>query len=76
MLSVVMVRVVLLPLVRRCVNRSGLLVGWILLIGPPRRLLVLSREEPGVVPAEVVLALWDAVSKSSVDDFWSGLFGA
>ena len=29
-------------LVRRCVNLSGLLVGWILLISP-RRLLVLSR---------------------------------
>ena len=29
------------------------------------------REELGVVPAEVVLALGDAVSRSSVDDFWS-----
>ena len=29
------------------------------------------REELGVVPAEVVLALRDAVSRSSVDDFWS-----
>ena len=30
-------------LARRCVNLSALLIGWILLIGPPRRLLVLSR---------------------------------
>ena len=29
------------------------------------------REELGVVPAEVVLALRDAVSRSSADDFWS-----
>ena len=29
------------------------------------------REELGVVPAEVVLTLRDAVSRSSVDDFWS-----
>ena len=29
------------------------------------------RDELGVVPAEVVLALRDAVSRSSVDDFWS-----
>ena len=28
------------------------------------------RDELGVVPAEVVLALRDAVSRSSVDDFW------
>ena len=59
---------------RRYVKRSGLLVGWIILIGPPRQLLVLSRvyrEELGVVPAEVVLALRDAVSMSSVGDFWS-----
>ena len=30
-------------LARRYVNLSGLLVGWTLLVGPPRRLLVLSR---------------------------------
>ena len=29
------------------------------------------RDELGVVPGEVVLALRDAVSRSSVDDFWS-----
>ena len=29
------------------------------------------REELGVVPEEVVLALWDAASRSSFDDFWS-----
>ena len=29
------------------------------------------RNELGVVPEEVVLALRDAVSRSSVDDFWS-----
>ena len=29
------------------------------------------RDELGVVPAEVVLALKDAVFRSSVDDFWS-----
>ena len=29
------------------------------------------REELQVVPAKVVLPLWDAVSRSSVDDFWS-----
>ena len=29
------------------------------------------RDELGVVPAEVVLALRDAVSRSSADDFWS-----
>ena len=42
------------------------------------------RDELGVVPEEVALALRDAVSRSSVDDFWSiwsksgeaGLFGA
>ena len=28
------------------------------------------REELGVVPEDVVLALRDAVSRSSVDDFW------
>ena len=28
---------------RRVVSLSGLLVGWIVLIGPPRRLLVLSK---------------------------------
>ena len=31
----------------------------------------MDKEELGVVPAEVVLALRDAVSRSSVDDFWS-----
>ena len=31
------------------------------------------RDELGVVPAEVVLALRDAASGSSVDDFWSSL---
>ena len=30
-----------------------------------------KRDELGVVPADVVLALWDAVSRSSVDAFWS-----
>ena len=30
-----------------------------------------SRDELGVVPEEVVLALRDAASRSSVDDFWS-----
>ena len=56
----------------------GLLVGWTLLIGPPRRPLVLSRmsgdvyrDELGVVPDEVVLALRGAASRSSVDDFWT-----
>ena len=29
------------------------------------------REELGVVPEDVILALRDAVSRSSVDDFWS-----
>ena len=29
------------------------------------------RDELGMVPEEVVLALWGAVSRSSVDDFWS-----
>ena len=29
------------------------------------------REELGVVPEDVFLALRDAVSRSSVDDFWS-----
>ena len=54
----------------------GLLVGWTLLRGPPRRPLVLfkmsgmfSWVELGEVPEEVVLALRDAVSRSSVDDF-------
>ena len=48
------------------------------LIGPHRRPLVLFRmsgdvyrEELGVVPEDVVLALRDAVSRSSVDDCWS-----
>ena len=36
---------------------------------PPRRLLELSRTFG--IPEEVVLALRDAVSRSSVDDFWS-----
>ena len=56
----------------------GLLVGWTLMIGPPRRPLVLSRmsgmlyrDELETVPDEVVLALRDAASRSSVDDFWS-----
>ena len=31
----------------------------------------IHREELGVVPEDVVLALWDTVSGSSVDDFWS-----
>ena len=31
----------------------------------------IHRDEIGVVPAEVVLALGDAVSRSSEDDFWS-----
>ena len=60
------------------VSLFGLLVGWTLRIGPPRRPLVLSRmsgmlhwDELGVVPDEVVLALRDAASRSSVDDFWS-----
>ena len=30
-----------------------------------------QRDEFGVVPEEVILALRDAVSRSSVDDFWS-----
>ena len=30
-----------------------------------------KRNELGVVPEEVVLALRDAASRSSVDDFWS-----
>ena len=45
-------------------------VGWILLTGPPRLLLVLSRDvldenrdELGVVPDDVVLALRDAASQ-------------
>ena len=60
------------------VSLFGLLVGWTLLIDPPRRPLVLSwmfgdvyRDELGVVPDEVVLALRCAVAGSSVDDFWS-----
>ena len=32
---------------------------------------MLKRDELGVVPDEVVLALRDAASRSSVDDFWS-----
>ena len=31
----------------------------------------MNRDELGVVPPAVVLALRDAVSRSSVDDFWS-----
>ena len=31
----------------------------------------IHREELGVVPEDVILALRDAVSRSSVDDFWS-----
>ena len=42
------------------------LLAWILLIGPPRLLRVLSR-----MSDDVVLALRDAASRSSVDDFWS-----
>ena len=30
-----------------------------------------KRDELGMVPAEVVLALRDAASRSSVDDFWT-----
>ena len=50
------------------VSHFGLLVDWILLIGLPRHPLV---QALGVVPAEVVLTLRDAVSRSSVDGFWS-----
>ena len=31
----------------------------------------IQRDVLGEVPEEVVLALWDAVSRFSVDDFWS-----
>ena len=72
------------------VGPFGLHAGWILQIGPLRRLPVwqdvwdIYREELGVVPEDVILALRDAVSRSSVDDFrsiWSssaeaGLFRA
>ena len=57
---------------------SGLPVGLILLISPLRRLLGLSRmfwdvyrDELGVVLDEVVLALGNAVSRSSIDVFRS-----
>ena len=59
------------------VSLLGLHAGWILLIGLLRRPLVLFRmsgmfrDVLGVVPEEVVFALRDAVSRSSVDDFWS-----
>ena len=53
---------------RLYVSLSGLLVGWTLLMGPPRRLPVLFwdvyRDELGV------LAHRNAVSRSSVDGFW------
>ena len=60
------------------VSLFGLLVGLILLMGPLRRPLVWFRmsgiftgRSLGVVPEDVILALRDAVSRSSVDDFWS-----
>ena len=62
----------------RFASLSGLLVGLTLPIGPPLRLHGLSkmawdveRDELGVVPPDVVLALRHAVSRSSVNDFWS-----
>ena len=81
----------LMLLALRFASRSGLLVGLILLIGPPLRVHVLSRMlgifigmSFGLVPPDVVLAIGDAVSRSCVDDFWTiwsrsaeaGLFGA
>ena len=63
---------------RLLVSLSGLLAGWILLIGLLRHRLVPFRMSGmfngvwlGVVPDEVVLALRDAASRSAVDDFWS-----
>ena len=59
------------------VSLFGLLVGWTLLIGPPRRPLVLSRMSGMFIGMNlgwflrVVLDLRGAVSRSSVDDFWS-----
>ena len=43
LLAFVLIRGRPILLARRCVSRSGLLVGWILLISPPLLLLVLSR---------------------------------
>ena len=65
------------------VSPFGPLVGWILLIDPPssstrivQDVWDVYRNELGVVPNDVVLALRDAVlrvavSRSAVDDFWS-----
>ena len=65
-------------LARLLVSPSGLHAGWTL---PDRSSSSSSRivqdvwdvyrEELGVVPDDVVLALRDAASKSAVDDFWS-----
>ena len=60
------------------VSLSGLPVGWILLIGLLHLLLVVVqdvwdvyRDVLGVVPEQVIHALRDAASRSSVDDFWT-----
>ena len=60
------------------VSLFGLLVGWIFSdksSSSSSRLVQdvwdVYRDELGVVPNDVVLALRDAVSRSSVDDFWS-----
>ena len=67
----------LMLLARRCVNRSGLLAGWILLIVPHRRPLALFKMSGMFIGMFLVLFLMrllvplrDAASRSSVDDFW------
>ena len=76
LLAFVLTRGWLTLLARRCVSRSGLLVGWILLTGPPRRPLVLPRMSGTSVGMSLGwflrgVALGSAASTSSVDDFWS-----
>ena len=68
----------LMLLARLYVSLSGLLVGWILLIGSSssatrvvQDVWDVHRDELGEIPGKVVLALRNAVSRSSVDDFWT-----
>ena len=64
-------------LARLYVSPFGLLVGWTRLTGPPRRPLVLSRMSVMFIGMNLELflnglfQLLGAVSRSSVDDFWS-----
>ena len=68
----------LISLALRSVSQSGLLVGWTLRIGPPRRPLVLSRMSgmfTGMSLGRFLKGLFWLLGMlplgSSVDDFWS-----